>query len=99
MTKFRQAPESQKTFHLTETKRKVIAALAEFFCLSRKHITKLLYSKITEPSQASIRRTTSLLEAEHLITWRMLANHVRRSGNQPLIFGLTNKGVAKAAEE
>lgn len=46
-----------------------------------------------------MRRTTDLLEAEGQVTWRMLANRIRRQGNQPLIFGLTKKGVALAEWE
>jgi hypothetical protein len=58
-----------------------------------------LYGTLTEPNQASIRRTTSLLETEGLIAWRMVANHIRRTGNQPLIFGLTEKGISRVDDE
>jgi hypothetical protein len=102
-------PPSQKTsssrqkassrFHLTQTKLNVVKNLAEYFCLSVKDLSILIYRKHDEITTTSVNRTLRLLEAEGYVEWRQLTTRLRKTGNLPLIYGLTQKAVDLAAEE
>src|SRR4051812_38037389 len=88
-----------KTCHLTETKVAVLKHLAEYFCLSVKDISLLIYLKHDEITTTSVNRTLRLLEAESYVEWRQLTTRLRKTGNLPLIHGLTQKGIDLAATE
>src|SRR6266478_3209584 len=87
-------PGHSKTFHLTEAKIKALRSLAEYFCLCQRDLTALSYGKNTPSTERAMRRTLSLLEAEKLTDWRPLAPRTRKRGSVPIIYGLTQKGVA-----
>jgi hypothetical protein len=94
-----QAQAPRRTFHLTDAKLRAIKHLANFFCLSAKDLCLLAYGKFDPTTRAMVNRTVRLLEDEGYVDWRKLASHIRRSGNEPLIYGLTKKGVELAEEE
>src|SRR5882762_8911057 len=99
MTKSSRQAARSRTFHLTNAKVKALSGLAEFFCLSQRDLAELSYDAITPSSARAMRRTMSLLEAEKLTDWRPLAPRTRKRGSVPIIYGLTNKGVALIQDE
>jgi hypothetical protein len=90
----RTANESQ--FRDTETKLKILKAIAEFFCLSARDLAVLLYHD--SEKVRTINRTLDLLEKEGFTDWRLLTTRVRKRGNLPSIHGLSFKGVQKVEE-
>lgn len=87
---------SESQFRDTETKLKVLRAIAEFFCLSAKDLAVLLYGN--SENVRTVNRTLDLLEQEGLTDWRLLTTRVRKRGNLPSIHGLSLKGVQKVQE-
>ena len=58
-----------------------------------------MYRKYDPITTTSVNRTLRLLEAEGFVEWRQLTTRLRKTGALPLIYGLTQKGVDRAAKE
>lgn len=84
---------NESRFRDTETKLKVLKAIAEFFCLSARDLAVLLYDN--SENVRTVNRTFDLLEQEGLTDWRLLTTRVRKRGNLPSVHGLSLKGVQK----
>src|SRR5713101_6464081 len=88
-----------KTFRITATKIAVLKALAEYFALPVKTLSILIYNRSDEITRTSVNRTLLLLEAEGLVGWRKLSSRIKKVGADPIIYGLSKKGVDLAADE
>jgi hypothetical protein len=87
---------NESQFRDTETKLKVLRAIAEFFCLSARDLAFLLYRDAE--NIRTVNRTLNLLGNQGLTDWRLLASPLRKRGTLPSIHGLTLKGSHKVEE-
>lgn len=74
--------------------------LAEFFCLRARDLAELLYGRITDSTEASVRRTVDLLEKQGYVNKTFYRpDDYSGCGQIPYACGLSDAGLRRIADE